>query len=124
MASLFDMLQDEFFKTMVASDFHRTGVISKRCPKCGQTYADFDRTGHFGCASCYDTFSAQIEALLERMQGSAIYKGRFPAHGHRLGNAERIAELERELKKAVEEQQFELASTLRDELLALKEGER
>lgn len=124
MASLFDMLQDEFFKTMMASDIYRTGNSSVRCPKCGQSYADFDRTGHFGCATCYDTFIQQIEPLLERMQGSAQYKGRFPAHGHRVEGEDSISSLEKKLKKAVEDQDFELASKLRDEIIAWKEGKK
>ena len=90
------------------------------CPQCGETYAEFQRTGMLGCAKCYQTFSRELTPLIARVQGRVQHAGRRPpvseAEQERLTQME---ELRRRMEAAVAEENFEEAARLRDELRAM-----
>jgi protein arginine kinase activator len=41
------------------------------CPRCGTTYAEFERVGLAGCAGCYVAFEPAILPALRRLHGAA-----------------------------------------------------
>lgn len=104
----------------------------KRCPGCGASFQEISKTGKIGCAQCYQTFRAQLLPMVQRIHGAAKHKGKSPG-----GSALRVAEpnrqlvaveespleeKERLLKKAIEEQDFEQAAVLRDQIKEMKEN--
>lgn len=107
------------------------GAQVERCPACGATFQEISRSGKLGCAQCYATFRSQLLPLIQRLHGTARHKGKVPG-----GSALRIAggqsqmmpvkespleEKKRLLRQAVEQQDYETAAVLRDEI---KEMER
>ncbi len=88
-----------------------------RCPKCGFTQADFKKAGRLGCSECYNTFAEGLEGLLKTMHKGTHHVGKVP---HSLQQnkelTERLKALQKKLAKAIEEENFEQAALLRDEI--------
>lgn len=88
-----------------------------RCPKCGFTQADFKKAGRLGCAECYTTFAEGLEGLLKTMHSGIRHVGKVPlALQQSRDLAERLKTLQKKLAKAVEDENFEQAALLRDEI--------
>jgi len=97
------------------------GQPSQRCPICGFTQADFKKTGRLGCSSCYDTFADGLATLLKGMHKGLRHTGRMPARlSRRFALADRVKNLEGELKQAVTDEKYEDAARLRDEIRQLE----
>ncbi len=89
------------------------------CPGCGGSLQDFRESGRLGCGQCYDTFGEPLRELLRRLHGSAHHTGKAyhaPGTPARETEAESIDRLRERLKRAIEQEQFELAAELRDRL--------
>ena len=110
---------------LASSDTRRISNKVLRCETCGFSFDDIAKTGFAGCPDCYRVFSQKLRPTLRKIHGSAVYKGKSPAHGNKpVITAEETAEaLRRELEKAVAEQNFEYAAVLRDEILKITEKE-
>lgn len=122
MPLIFDLFNDEFFKNMIDFD-GEYGYFSSSttCANCGMTYADFSRTGKFGCGQCYETFEDRVPALIKRIQGSLSYEGSVPTRGNGVFKMKhQIKRLQQQLKTAVETQDFEKAMVLRDQIRELE----
>jgi len=89
-----------------------------RCTYCAMTLRDFRATGRLGCSRCYATFEQSLRELLRRVQGSAKHVGRryVPPASHVLERATTIGELRDRLRRAIENEEFEVAATLRDQI--------
>ena len=94
-----------------------------RCPVCGLSYEDFKQTGRVGCAECYQTFRREMDPILKNIHGSNRHDGKYPHKaGAGLLNRRKIDKLRLELSKAIEEEQYENAARLRDQIRALEAG--
>lgn len=104
-----------------ASQEMEKGSTTSRCPSCGFSQADFKKTGRFGCAGCYDAFAEGLESMLKGMHKGLEHKGKVPP---RLLKAklrdEELKKLQRDLRKAVTDEKYELAAELRDRLKHLE----
>ena len=90
------------------------------CPRCGETYAEFQKTGMLGCAECYQAFRKELTPLITRVQGRAQHAGRRPpVSEEEQARQNRMDELRFQMEAAVAEENFEEAARLRDELRAL-----
>jgi len=90
------------------------------CPECGMTEAEFNKTARLGCAHCYDLFADNLTALLPRIQSGVTHGGKHPA-GARIHTVRAaLARLREELQKAVNEEKYERAAKLRDNVVALE----
>src|SRR5207244_191607 len=94
-----------------------------RCSACGSTLKDFRESGRLGCAQCYESFAPHLRDLLRRLHGSSQHVGeRYVAPGAE-GSADprlRLLGLKEQLRRAVENENFELprgAVTIRLEQL-------
>lgn len=111
------------------------GKPTTRCAGCGTTYVGFKESGLLGCPACYDAFAERLGPLIERAhEGACHHVGKFPRRALRdcrslgdrdrveilLGSArereERLETLRKSLAKAVRDEDYEQAATLRDEL--------
>jgi protein arginine kinase activator len=93
------------------------GGAEVKCPKCGFTQADFKKAGRLGCAECYTTFAEGLESLLKTMHKGTKHAGKVPqALLQSRDQAERLKVLRKKLDKAVEDENFEQAALLRDEI--------
>lgn len=92
----------------------------KTCSVCGMTYYDFKQTGRFGCSNCYMVFRPNVTPILQKVQSGESHVGKVPKRsGVRL--ADQIEELRNRLKRAVQDEEFETAARLRDEIRRLEE---
>ena len=83
-------------------------MLSK-CPACGFGVEDYRRTGHLGCPDCYSIFARELDP------GAPVAE---PGADDEAPAVTR-ARLQKELQKAVEQEDYELAATLRDQIHAL-----
>ncbi len=111
------------------ADFSKTQepeeVTTKACPNCGMTYDDFRKVGRLGCADCYPAFKRSLASLLKRIHGSPIHLGKSPARLVKPSKAKtELAALRRKLEKAIEQEEFEEAARLRDQIRQAEQQER
>ncbi len=94
-----------------------------RCAACGSTLKDFRESGRLGCAQCYESFQTHLRDLLRRLHGSSQHVGeRYAAPGTDAAADPRIQllDLREQLRRAVENENFELAAELRDRIRVLE----
>lgn len=93
-----------------------------RCPDCGMTFIEFRSQGLLGCPNDYDIFGEHLGNVIERAQaGRSHHTGRGPGQAPELNGSERERlSLQRELRDAVENEDYERAARLRDRLAELQ----
>lgn len=93
-----------------------------RCTFCGMTLKDFRATGRLGCSLCYQTFERSLRDLLRRVHGSAQHVGRkyVPPSPEVTQRATTVGELRDRLRRAINNEEFELAASLRDALRGIE----
>jgi protein arginine kinase activator len=97
------------------------GGSSTRCPVCGFTQADFKKTGRLGCSSCYVAFAEGLNSLLKAMHKGTAHVGKLPSRAQMtLALSDRMKTLTEDLRKAVQEENYETAAALRDEIKQLE----
>lgn len=110
----------------------------KRCPGCGMSFREISRGGKIGCSECYKAFRSQLIPVIERLHGQAAHRGKVPGgsalrvqeENRQLMNVEEsrapseIEEKKRQLQRAIEEQNFEEAAVIRDQIKELEKNER
>lgn len=102
------------------SDVRRMGESVLRCEVCGFSFDDIARTGKPGCPNCYRVFADKLRPTLRKIHGRARHCGRIPAASDEDTVSEyRIEVLKKELNAAIDEQNFERAAQLRDEIKTL-----
>ena len=93
-----------------------------KCPTCGFTQADFKKTGRLGCADCYTTFAEGLEGLLKSMHKGTRHVGKVPQQLQQHKDyVEKLNRLQKQLEKAISDEDFEQAALLRDEIKQTRE---
>jgi protein arginine kinase activator len=85
------------------------------CPSCGFTQEDLSKTGRVGCGKCYDIFQDVLGEALKDMQRSSQHTGKVPERHLRL-EPKNPCDVEKALNLAIENENYEEAATLRDQL--------
>lgn len=94
------------------------------CSNCGYTVAQLNKTGRLGCPDCYTALEAEVKPMLERMHSGTEHVGKVPLKVlSRTQKRRREEKLTRELQLAVDEERYEDAAKLRDELKSLTDQE-
>src|SRR5207237_396166 len=94
-----------------------TAGAELKCPGCGFTQADFKKAGRLGCSECYKTFAEGLEGLLKTMHKGTRHIGKVPEALRQTRElSDRLKSLQKKLSKAVEDENFEQAAALRDEI--------
>ena len=94
-----------------------SGGSELKCPRCGFTQADFKKAGRLGCSECYKTFAEGLEGLLKTMHKGTRHFGKVPEALRQTRElSDRLKLLQKKLSKAVEDENFEQAAALRDEI--------
>ena len=97
------------------------GAPSQKCPVCGFTQSDFKKTGRLGCSVCYVTFAEGLGSLLKAMHKGTEHVGKLPQRAHReIELGDRMKALNSDLEKAVKEENYETAASLRDQIKKLE----
>jgi protein arginine kinase activator len=92
-----------------------------RCPSCGMTLSEFQSGGRFGCASDYGAFRERIMPLIEKIHDATQHVGKMPQRtDDRVAREKSLRQLQAELKRAVEREEYEEAARIRDRLRELE----
>lgn len=99
------------------------GELAKlSCPYCGTKYMEFRAKGRLGCPADYEVFQKGLMPMLGRIHGSTEHKGKCPRRGSSAaGPKAELIRLRRELRDAVEREDYEQAAQLRDLIHAQEE---
>jgi protein arginine kinase activator len=101
------------------------GAVSKslHCEECGMSYTQFSKMGRFGCTSCYNYFSDRLDPLLRRIHGNTAHVGKVPQRsGSDIQMKREIEQLKKELQFCIEEEEFEKAASVRDQISKLEKN--
>lgn len=111
------------------------------CPDCGRSIANFQEDGLFGCPTCYSHFRNWIEPMLDEIQGGHIQLEVVGGDGSRgidldtsisaeeSGKSEPLensplSTLQVKLKDLVQQEKYEEAALVRDQIKAIKGDEQ
>src|SRR5215831_14597765 len=98
--------------------------LDKRaCPVCGITFYEFRNQGRLGCPHDYVCFEKELEPLIANIHGETAHKGKKPKRGA-AGTQQRteLIRMRREMKEAIEKENYERAKELRDEIKKVEEA--
>jgi protein arginine kinase activator len=94
--------------------------VELKCPRCGFSQADFKKSGRLGCPDCYKTFAEGLASLLKTMHKGTRHIGKAPeALRATRETSDRLKQLQKRLSKAIDEENYETAASLRDEIKLL-----
>ena len=87
----------------------------KSCAVCGTTYADYERTGLLGCASCYDMFKDELIPSVLKIQGKTEHIGKR-------GGKQDVKQknLQGRLEQALRDKRFGEADALNRQIAGIK----
>jgi len=93
------------------------GGVALKCPRCGFSQADFKKSGRLGCPECYRTFAEGLAGLLKTMHKGTRHIGKAPeALRATRETVDRLKSLQKKLAKAIGEEDYETAASVRDEI--------
>jgi protein arginine kinase activator len=96
-----------------------------KCPECGIGFEEFRMKGRLGCPRDYEVFASELAPLLEKIHGAQRHTGRLPRGAAAdAGRADLLRRLRRDLARAVQEENYEEAARLRDEISVAEEALR
>lgn len=104
---------------------HKAGIgeaNSLTCSNCGLSFREFQDKGHLGCPNDYTAFASALMPLIERAHGGATHHvGKVPPTASAgLKRETGLLRLRRTLKTAVNDEDYELAARVRDEIKTLE----
>jgi protein arginine kinase activator len=92
------------------------------CQTCGLSYAEFKKQGRLGCADCYVSFHDQLVPLIRRIHDAVQHVGRTASGGRKQAQQKmNIQRLREALSGAIQDEDYEKAAALRDQLRRTEE---
>ncbi len=89
----------------------------KECPVCGISFFEFRNSGRLGCPYDYTHFEADLTPLLINIHDATEHKGKHPRRAAATADSQaKLIHMRREMEEAVEREDYERASEIRDEL--------
>jgi protein arginine kinase activator len=93
----------------------------KKCPVCDFSIDDLNRVRRFGCSECYKVFQAEIELILRGMHQGVDHLGKVPQNFvAKYAFDEKLENLRDQLEEAISAEKYEVAASVRDEILQLE----
>lgn len=93
----------------------------RTCPNCGITFKEFRSQGRLGCPHDYVAFQEELLPLLENIHGETQHVGKVPKRAPRSSQHQyKLIRLRNQLKTAVDDEMYEEAARLRDEIQTLE----
>ncbi len=95
----------------------------KECPVCGISFFEFRNSGRLGCPYDYTHFQAELEPLLTNIHDSVQHTGKRPHRAAVSADSQaELIQLRRQMEEAVEREDYEKASEIRDAIKRLEEA--
>ncbi len=96
-------------------------IDQQSCPSCGITFKEFRAQGRLGCPHDYTVFEDELLPLLENIHGETEHCGKVPKRAPDSSQRQfRLIKLRSELRTAVEEERYEEAARIRDEIQSIE----
>ena len=94
------------------------------CADCGMTIAQYKKASLLGCPTCYNTFKEQLEHIIAKVQSNHTqHIGRAPSQINAQADRHlKVRRLLKQLENAVNQEKYEHAATLRDQLRDLHDA--
>ena len=89
------------------------------CPVCGKTFEEIAEDGKLGCSECYSAFYDKIIPSINRLHGKVKHIGKNPSVSELQSQENYLDSLRSRLAAAVNEQNYQEAAILSDELDSL-----
>lgn len=103
------------------NNFSNETVDEKFCDKCSSSLSEVLESGVVGCSHCYVAFENEIKSLILNKQGNFNHVGKLALkRTSKLKIEEEIKNLESQKQKAVEEENFIVAESLKNQIEKLK----
>ena len=115
--------QESILSGLTGPSAHKveTKIPQITCPVCGLTFAEFTKSGLFGCDKCHEAFGEQVTSLLKQIHGTTVHEGKIPQMAGDENNIDlQLKTLRMELKRSVEKENYERAAELRDKITTLE----
>lgn len=100
------------------SGFMEPSLNKGVCRKCGRSLGDIIETGFVGCPECYVEFGDRLNPIIKNVQSATVHTGKTPGGG---GDAQTLAGLEAELRKAVKNENYEQADIISKKIKKIRE---
>lgn len=95
----------------------------KECPVCGISFFEFRNSGRLGCPYDYTHFEVDLQPLLVNIHDATEHVGKTPRRAAATADSQALLiQLRREMEEAVEREDYERASEIRDELRKYESG--
>ena len=102
-----------------AEDLSR--LDQQACPMCGITFYEFRNIGRLGCPNDYTCFANELEPLILSIHGETTHVGKTPKRAAHMTKVQtELIRMRREMKDAVEREEYERASEIRDRIRSLE----
>ncbi|MCH5186007.1 MAG: UvrB/UvrC motif-containing protein [Oscillospiraceae bacterium] len=120
--NIFNDFDDLFNMGTIGKNYYGS---AKRCPVCGKSYFEFEKSGKLGCDGCYDTFRDELRVLLRQIHSNSTHRGKIPAESAGEIKKKRYYEdLKKQLAKAVRDEDYEKAAKLHKEIKSIESDNR
>ena len=125
-ADPFSALQNDLFGGFFGLPTVKLSANGNKCPTCNSTYADIAHSGKVGCPTCYEVFADELARTIQSVHGTTSHTGNVPSrHRAQQARAEQLKRLKEQLKEAIQQEKYEKAAVLRDEIRLMEaEGEK
>ena len=91
--------------------------VKSPCPFCETTIYDIIKSSRLGCAKCYEHYKEELIPVILKAHKSMDHKGKQPKYKTSLLSLEeQIYVLKLKIKQAIEQEQYEKAKELKDQL--------
>lgn len=91
------------------------------CEICGITFYEFRNHGRLGCPHDYVCFEKLLEPLIANIHGDTLHVGKHPKRAtHNVDKQTQLIRLRREMREAIQAEDYERASVLRDEIRGIE----
>ena len=121
----------EFIQSDIVGDIFFVGDTKNIiCPHCNTTYKEFESTELLGCPHCAITFEEKLKDIVESKQGKDLqHIGKTPIKAKQHFEKRDIVEmkifnLEKRLKSAITNEEYEKAAKIRDRIKELKSASK
>lgn len=112
-------LTDALAHIAQGSDTEPTPDIT--CDDCGLSYEQFSNIGRLGCEQDYEVFKRHLEPYFDKVHSSRFHCGKTPGRAtEEAAQVRRLSDLRRQLKAAIDGEDYERAASLRDEIKTLE----
>lgn len=98
-----------------------TPADKRACPYCQLSFQEFKNSGRLGCPHDYEVFRDDLMPLLENIHSHTRHEGKSPRRAPKSSQRQSdLIELRKQLKQAIEIEDYEAAAHLRDQIKAFE----